>query len=173
MPGLEEMIQALAGSRPVAPPPAAQMAQALAGPTMTDADPFNFMPGQQYAMMDEELRKQGKVAPQLADQFGGASPVAPKAWQPPPHSPNTPWTPENTQRLIELRTKNIPVKDIANELGLTKGQIMGRLNREGLTDSTNLGGDRRSPKAVLRESQPRQQPSLPRLKFLEKPFTEE
>jgi len=72
-----------------------------------------------------------------------------------------PWKPGAVDMLKALRAKNTPVKDIANELGVTKNSVVGKLDRLGLTDPTNLGGDRKSPMAAFRTSTPRQQPTAP------------
>jgi len=79
------------------------------------------------------------------------------------------WTPEKVQQLQELRTKGTPVMDMAHELGTTKGSIVGKLNRlRGYLSENQLKAKGIEEPPVS----PRQQPSLPRLKFLEKKLEE-
>jgi hypothetical protein len=89
-----------------------------------------------------------------------------------PPTAKSPWgKPENIERLKELHAKGTPYMEIANELGTTKGAIAGKLDRLGLTDPLNVGGDRTSSSVFRPQSQPgRNIPSLPNLNFMNKPF---
>jgi len=46
----------------------------------------------------------------------------------------SPWTPECYARLIELYKAGVSYHEIAAELGLTRGQIAGKLDRAGITN---------------------------------------
>ncbi len=67
--------------------------------------------------------RQETQAKQAAEQWR-KSLVAPK-----PEAPSSIWSPENVERLKTLRIQNTPIKDIANELGVTPNAIAGKLNR--------------------------------------------
>ena len=50
-------------------------------------------------------------------------------------APNTTWTPDHVQRLLDLREQGLSCMAIASEMGLTENQVAGRLSRMGI-----LGG---------------------------------
>src|SRR5882672_7785965 len=95
-----------------------QLQTALQGPQ--PSQPFN----PQYAMMDEEMRK-GKVAPQLADQFGGAAPVASRPVR-------TNWSDGETKQLKEIIDRGGTQFDAAKQLGRHISTIRERAEENGV-----------------------------------------
>lgn len=70
-----------------------------------------------------------------------------------PEYQHSPWTPERTERLVRLREDTtMSVSEIAQELGVRKNVVSGKLRRLGLTDPARNPSHRRdgpvSPSAM-------------------------
>jgi hypothetical protein len=79
-----------------------------------------------------------------------------------PQVANSPWAdPKNIELLRQLKGQGLGASEIANQLNTTKNAVIGKLNRLGVSEPT------------IGSAPMRQTPSLPRLKFLERPYEEE
>lgn len=125
-------------------------------------------------MMDEELRKQGKVAPQLADQVGGPGRSQPSTFAPNNNNASYTWTAKEHETFLRMKSEGASNAEIAKELGKTRNAVIGRTNRLGLSDPNDPRAvgrkvNQQREEGITPEETPRNKPSLPRLKFLERP----
>ena len=83
-----------------------------------------------------------------------------RAENPPPKSH---WDehPEHLGIMKDMRSQGAGAREIANKLGISTNAVIGKWNREGMSKKTKV------------DTKEHQQPSLPRLSFLEKPYEED
>lgn len=127
-------------------------------------------------MMDEDLRK-GKVTPQLADQVGGPGKTessSVRTYAPNNNNASYTWTQKDHETFLKMKADGASNAEIAKELGKTRNAVIGRTNRLGLSDPNDPRAvgrkvNQQREEGITPEETPRNKPSLPRLKFLERP----
>lgn len=112
--------------------------------SLTDETPDSVQVGQQYAgdfskSPYNPLSGFSMVLPDPNAIAGGASGAAFIAKNNKP----SPWHPENTAKLKELNDKGLSSSEIAKELGVSKGSVIGKMDREGIESKSgrSFGGN--------------------------------
>jgi GcrA cell cycle regulator len=72
------------------------------------------------------------------------------------------WTDERFERLKNLFEAGLTCREIADELGVSRNAVIGKLNRLNLTRDTSVGARRAAPKDAAKASRPK---AIPRLQY--------